>query len=190
MIDVGRPLSTLPARATVLWSRGAHLCDPRTATNLGERMTPRSSRLYVPALSGIYENLWTWVELILRLAVGLLLMPHGAQKLFGMFGGGGLSGTAQFFDKMGYSPGALWAPVLGCLEFFGGLLLAIGLFTRPIALFLFIEFLFILQFHAPKGIFVQTGGAEHVILWASALLYFAIRGAGPISVDAKMSREF
>src|SRR6266702_3023223 len=105
-------------------------------------MPPKPSRLYVPALARAYESTWPLVEVMLRVATGLLLLPHGAQKLFGMFGGGGLTGMVQFFDRMGYWPGAFWAPFVGCLQFFGGILLAIGLFTRPIAFLLFIQFLF------------------------------------------------
>lgn len=128
------------------------------------------------------------VELILRLACGLIVVPHGMQKLFGMFGGGGLSGTAAFFDKIGYSPGALWALVLGCLEFFGGLLLAIGLFTRPIAALFVIQFIFVTQFHWARGFF--SPGIEFPLLWLTVFLYFAVRGGGPTSVDARMSKEF
>jgi putative oxidoreductase len=72
----------------------------------------------------------------------------------GMFGGlfgQGLAGTVRFFDWAGYWPGAFWAPFVGCLQFFGGILLAIGLITRPIALLLFIQFLFSIYFHLPRG---------------------------------------
>lgn len=150
-------------------------------------MTPKS-RLYIPALAGIYDSLWNVAELLLRLAAGLLAVPHGMQKLFGMFGGGGLSGTAAFFDKVGYSPGALWAPVIGSLEFFGGLLLAIGLFTRPVAALFVVQFVFVTHFHSARGWF--DPGIEFPLLWLVVFLYFVIRGGGPMSVDARMSKEF
>jgi len=150
-------------------------------------MTPRS-RLYIPALGGIYDSLWNVVELLLRLTVGLLAVPHGMQKLFGMFGGGGISGTAAFFDKIGYSPGSIWAPLIGGLEFFGGLLLAAGLFTRPVAALFVIQFIFVTHFHSARGWF--DPGIEFPLLWLIVFLYFAIRGGGPTSVDAKMSKEF
>jgi putative oxidoreductase len=153
-------------------------------------MPPKPSRLYVPALARLYESTWPLVEAILRVATGLLLLPHGAQKLFGMFGGGGLAGMVQVFDRMGYWPGAFWAPFVGCLQFFGGILLAIGLVTRPIAFLLFILFLFSIYFHLPFGFFALEGGVEYVILWAAALLFFAIRGGNEWSIDAKMKKEF
>jgi putative oxidoreductase len=153
-------------------------------------MPPEPLRVYVPALAPLYEATWQVVEVILRVVTGLLLLPHGAQKLFGMFGGEGLSGTLQFFDKMGYWPGVFWAPLVGCLQFFGGILLAIGLFTRPIAFVLFLLSLFVIYFRLRNGFWAAQGGVEHVILWVAALLFFAVRGGNEWSVDAKMKKEF
>ena len=153
-------------------------------------MPVNHSRLYVPALARLYETTWQLVEVILRVATGLLLVPHGAQKLFGMFGGQGFTGTVQFFDSTGYWPGLFWAPFVGSLQFFGGILLAIGLITRPIAFLLFILFRFSIYFHLPRGIFAIEGGVEHLILWAAALLFFAIRGGNDWSVDAKLKKQF
>src|SRR3954454_7675468 len=70
--------------------------------------------------------------LLIRIVVGLLLVGHGTQKLFGWFGGHGLEGTGGFFEKLGYRPGKVWAAVAGMSETGGGLLLALGLFT-PLA---------------------------------------------------------
>ena len=67
--------------------------------------------------------------LVLRLVVGLLFVGHGAQKLFGVFGGGGLEGTAGMFDSIGLRPGWLHARAAGTAEFLGGALIALGLFT-------------------------------------------------------------
>ena len=67
--------------------------------------------------------------LVLRLVVGLLFVGHGAQKLFGVFGGGGLEGTTGMFDNIGLSPGWLYARAAGTAEFLGGALIALGLFT-------------------------------------------------------------
>ena len=96
-------------------------------------------RLVIPSLGGIYERLSPYMEPLLRFVAGAMLIPHGCQKLFGMFGGGGLSGTAVFMEKSGYSPGMLWAIVVGCTETFGGILLAVGLLTRPAAAAITIE---------------------------------------------------
>ena len=72
--------------------------------------------------------------LILRVPVGLILAAHGAQKLFGWFGGYGLEGTAQWLASIGLAPGTLMALLAGGAEFFGGLALVLGLLTRPAAL--------------------------------------------------------
>ena len=83
--------------------------------------TDRSTQSLTDTLS------WTLV----RAASGLILMPHGAQKLFGWFGGGGLDGTGQYFEQnLGLAPGLLFAGLAGLTEFVGGLLLALGLLTR------------------------------------------------------------
>ncbi len=71
---------------------------------------------------------------ILRVPVGLVLIAHGAQKLFGWFGGNGLAGTAQWLSSMGMEPGLLMALLAGGAEFFGGLALVLGIVTRPAAL--------------------------------------------------------
>src|SRR5260221_13622799 len=67
--------------------------------------------------------------LILRLVVGLTLAAHGAQKLFGWFGGYGIAGTGQFLEQLGFRPGRLHAAQAGIVEGGGGLLLAVGLLT-------------------------------------------------------------
>jgi putative oxidoreductase len=154
-------------------------------------MSPKSSRLYVPALAGLYESLWEWVWLLLRLASGLMLAAHGLWKL-GYLGGPGLAGVTGFLDKTGYAPGSFWAPALATFEIVGGLLLAIGLFTRPVALIGLIQMLFIAHFHTRFGYWfsVQGGGVEFPLMWAVVMLLFAIRGAGPMSVDARMGKEF
>lgn len=151
-------------------------------------MSVNKSRLYIPALSGLYDSLWDIVWLLLRLAAGLIVVPHGMQKLFGMFGGAGLAGAGAFFDKIGYSPGYYVALLTGSAEFFGGLLVAIGLFTRPAAAVLAIHFIFVTHFHLARGFF--NPGIEFPLLWLTVFVFFMIRGGGPLSVDARMSKEF
>src|SRR6516165_8705628 len=83
----------------------------------------------VPVFASITNALSPLAEPLVRVAAGLFLVPHGAQKLFGLFGGYGLEATGQFFaTKLGLPPSL--ALVTGLIEFFGGLLLAAGLATR------------------------------------------------------------
>jgi putative oxidoreductase len=100
----------------------------------------------------------SWAPLALRLPAGLIFTAHGAQKLFGWFGGYGLQGTAQWMDSIGLVPGILMALLAGGVEFFGGLALILGLLVRPTA----------------------------VVLAISVAL--ALSGAGRASVDRLLSR--
>ena len=92
------------------------------------------TRLIVPALAPLYGALSRLSYPMIRFFAGLFLVPHGAQKLFGWFGGNGLEATAGFFaQNLGLTPGIFWAGLVGATEFFGGLFLAIGFLTRPAA---------------------------------------------------------
>lgn len=140
-----------------------------------------------PALGGIYERLSPYVEPLLRFVAGAMLIPHGCQKLFGMFGGSGLSGTAAFMEKVGYSPGMLWTIVVGCTEVFGGTLLAIGLLTRPAAAAITIESIFAIAVGVRQAWF---GLSELPVLWLMIVVVFLVRGGGQCSVDRIIGREF
>jgi putative oxidoreductase len=102
-------------------------------------------RYLVPALGGIYAVLSPYSWPLVRVATGLFFVPHGMQKLFG-FWGGDLTRTAEGFAKQGLEPAMFWATYIGNLEFFGGILLAIGLLTRPVAA-LFCGFMAVAAFH-------------------------------------------
>jgi putative oxidoreductase len=116
--------------------------------------------------------------LVLRVVVGVLFVGHGAQKLFGSFGGHGLQGTGGFFEQLGLKPGKVHAFNAGAAEFFGGALLALGLLT-PVAAVLLIGTMTvaIATVHFPKGPWVTDGGYEYnAVLMAVA---FAVTGVGP-----------
>ena len=78
--------------------------------------------LYVPAMAGYYASVQDLAYPMVRFFAGLILVPHGAQKLFGMFGGN-IDGTAAFFVKAGLEPALPLAYLIGCVEFFGGILI-------------------------------------------------------------------
>src|SRR5271157_5601442 len=143
----------------------------------------------VPAFASITEALSPLADPMLRVTAGLLLVPHGAQKLFGMFGGYGVDATGQFFaTKLGL-PASL-ALVAGLIEFFGGFMLAVGFLTRPVAALVFgMMAVAVVQVHLPAGYFWTNGGFEYPLLWGIVALSFAIRGGGRYSVDALIGRE-
>jgi putative oxidoreductase len=122
--------------------------------------------------------------LVLRVVVGLLFVGHGAQKLFGSFGGGGLEGTADMFDGIGLRPGWLHARLGGTAEFLGGALLAIGLFT-PFAAAVLIAVMTsaIVTVHAPNGIWNTNRGYEYNLVMIAAAFALAGIGAGAWSLD-------
>lgn len=143
----------------------------------------------IPALRALTDALSPLAEPALRIATGLLLVPHGAQKLFGLFGGYGLTATGQFFaTKLGLP--ASFALLAGLIEFVGGLMLAAGLLTRPVAA-LVAGIMAVAAFgvHLPNGFFWTAGGFEYPLLWGVAALYFALRGGGRYSLDAVVGRD-
>lgn len=140
-----------------------------------------------PSVSQVLNQLSPLSWPLVRIITGLMLMPHGAQKLFGWFGGGGLSGTGQFFaTNLGMNPGLFWAAVAGSVEFFGGLLLVLGLFTRPAALLAAILlFTALIVVHIPQGFFWTNGGVEYPLMWALLAVAIFLRGGGTCSLDSR-----
>jgi putative oxidoreductase len=122
--------------------------------------------------------------LVLRLVVGLTFAAHGAQKLFGAFGGHGLEGTAGFFEQIGLRPGKPHAWAAGIAEFFGGLVIALGLVTPvPAAVLLAVMTAAVITVHLKNGFFVTNQGYEFNLALAAALFALAGIGAGGWSLD-------
>jgi putative oxidoreductase len=144
-----------------------------------------SQRLIIPALGPLYRLLSPLAELLLRIVIGGFLIPHGLQKVFGF------TGTAGWFGSIGLSPGWLFTAIALTIELGCGALILVGFLTRPAAL---IACIFLLvaaaTAHIANGFFGVDGGFEYPVLWATGALFFAIRGAGPISVDRMIGREF
>ncbi|MGK0523934.1 MAG: putative oxidoreductase [Pseudomonadales bacterium] len=125
-----------------------------------------------------------YASLILRVPVGLTLAAHGAQKLFGWFGGYGLEGTGQWMASLGLEPGYLMALMAGVAEFFGGLALVLGLLTRPAALVTaFAMLVAIFAVHIGNGLFMANNGYEFALTLFVVTLALAIQGAGRFSLD-------
>ena len=144
----------------------------------------------IPPLNAVARLFEPLAEPLLRATTGLLLVPHGAQKLFGLFGGYGVEATGQFFaSKLGLP--ASFALLAGLIEFVGGLLLAVGLATRAVAVLIFgVMAVAVVSVHLPQGFFWTSGGYEYPLLWGIAALFYAIRGGGRYSVDHLIGYEF
>ncbi|WP_269933302.1 DoxX family protein [Aminobacter sp. HY435] len=140
-------------------------------------------RLFIPTLGSVYAALHDSAETILRVVAGVALVTHGLGKIGDPFGASGM------VESLGFYPGAFWSLLLSCTEFFGGILIAVGLLTRPASFAAMIVLLVTVWFH---WITMGQGysGAEKSILWAAIFLFFAVRGGNRHSLDARFSREF
>lgn len=148
-------------------------------------MTSQNSRqtLIIPALGGLYARLNDGAETLLRAIAGGFLAVHGSGKIVDPFG------ASEMVEGLGFYPGAFWSPLLAATEFFGGILIALGLLTRPAAFAGMIVLLVTVWFH-----WVTMGqgfsGAEKSLLWAAALAFFVVRGGNRHSVDARLGKAF
>jgi putative oxidoreductase len=128
--------------------------------------------------------------LALRLPVGIIFAAHGAQKLFGWFGGYGLQGTGQWMESIGIAPGVLMAGLAGGAEFFGGLALLLGILVRPAAAALAVTMLVaIFSVHIGNGLFLSNNGYEFGLALLAATVSLLASGAGRWSVDARLSQS-
>lgn len=125
--------------------------------------------------------------LVLRLVLGGVFIAHGAQKLFGWFGGPGLKGTVGFFEQIGVKPGSTMALLAALSEFGGGLLVLLGLLT-PVGTLAIIAVMIvaILRVHLANGFFNTNGGYEFNLTLVGVAFALLIAGAGTISLDGAL----
>jgi putative oxidoreductase len=145
-----------------------------------------SKRLYVPAAAGLYEALAPYSYTMIRIALGLILIPHGFNKLFL----NDAISTSRNFVNFGWAYPLAWAYFIGCIEFFGGIMLAIGLWTRAAALAVAIQ-MGVICFAVlwPKWFWGQRG-MEFALLMGIVALAILFRGGGRWSVDNLLQKEF
>jgi len=146
-------------------------------------------RYLVPTLGRIHSALEVYSWPMVRTATGLFFVPHGLQKLFGMWGGD-IVRTAEGMAKQGLEPAMFWAHYIAVLEVCGGILLAVGFLTQPIAVLL-IGFMAVAAFHVhmPQGWFWTNRGMEVPLYLMLICIAIAIRGGGALSVDRLLGRE-
>lgn len=131
-----------------------------------------------------------WGPLALRIPVGIIFTAHGAQKLFGWFGGYGLEGTAQWLGSIGLNPGYLMALLAGGAEFFGGLALIAGLLVRPAAAVLaFAMLVAIFSVHISHGLFMSNNGYEFALALLAVVISLTLSGAGRASLDTLLAKS-
>jgi putative oxidoreductase len=159
-------------------------------------MLDQSTPLIFPALGDLYRTLAPWTYALLRVAVGLALVPHGLRNTFGMFPTTGvrshnIAELAQQLNDDGYRPGKLWARLISITQLVGGPLLALGLFTRVAAVPIVI-FLIVSNFERWRvgRYFWNQLGLEYTLMWTVAAIFVLVHGGGAISLDHLLGRAF
>jgi putative oxidoreductase len=132
----------------------------------------------------------SFIVLLLRAVIGAIFIGHGAQKVFGKFGGYGPDGTGQFFESIGLRPGKPMALAAGCNEMTSGALVALGLATPAGATGLMsVMETATWTVHRPNGMWADKGGFEYPLVMTAALLTIVTAGPGTLSFDASRGRE-
>ena len=143
----------------------------------------------------LFKTYPSWAPIFARLTLGIIFFAHGSQKLLGWFGGSGWSGTIQFFEQSGVP--AFLAILLIITEFFGGIAIILGFFTRLAALGLTIAMIVaIYKVHLPNGFFLNWfnvpnmgHGIEYSLALIGLSLSLLVWGAGNLSVDQMIAGE-
>ena len=140
-------------------------------------------------MTSALQTLTPFADALLRVAVGLALVPHGLRNTFGFFPNTGvralnLAALARQLDETGYRPGKFWAPAISLVQLVGGPLLALGLFTRPVAAAVLV---FLLVSNVERWrvgrYFWNTLGLEYTLMWTIATFWVFANGGGLYSLD-------
>jgi putative oxidoreductase len=147
-------------------------------------------------VTGLNYTLSPFAYALLRIIVGLALVPHGLRNTFGLFPNSGavslnLKELAAGLDRSGYRPGRFWAPAISLTQLVGGPLLAAGLLTRivaiPIVLFLLVANV---ERWRVGRYFWNKLGLEYTLMWTIAAFYILVEGGGLYSLDHLLGWEF
>jgi putative oxidoreductase len=146
-------------------------------------------------LSAFLQTLSPVAYALLRVAVGLALVPHGLRNTFGFFPNTGvralnLKDLGVQLDQSGYRPGHFWAPAISITQLVGGPLLALGLFTRPVAAVVLVFLLVanVERWRVGKYFWNQLG-LEYTLMWTIATFYILVHGGGLYSLDHFIGRD-
>ncbi len=150
----------------------------------------------IPQLPPLLQTLAPFADALLRIAVGLALIPHGLRNTFGLFPNTGaqalnLTVLAKHLDDSGYRPGKFWARAISITQLVGGPLLALGLFTRPVAavVLVFLSVTNIERWRIGKY-FWNRLGLEYTLMWTIAVFWVFIHGGGLYSLDHVIGWKF
>jgi putative oxidoreductase len=147
--------------------------------------TQTEPKLLLPVLQPFYDTVIPLSWLVVRVAVGWNLLVHGYPK----FLNGPSEAALKAYADLGFTPPLYWFWASGSIEFFGGIALILGLFTRFFAAAAAIEMLIITIVYWGNGFGWMRSGYEYVLLWGLVCFAIALRGGGPYSIDRKIGRE-
>lgn len=132
------------------------------------------------------NNLVNIAVLVLRIAVGIIFLGHGMQKLFGAFDGGGINGVSGMLKGLGFTAPLFWAWIVAIAEGLGGLFLLLGVIPRVSAgLIAIVMLVAIVKVHGPKGFFMAQGGFEYQFLILMTCIALMFTGGGKFSLYNK-----
>lgn len=155
---------------------------------IDETRTIDANKLIIPALAGAYRTLGPLAYATIRVLMALILFPGGIDKLF--YGGAARIATGAI-TAMGWPFPYSWSWAVTFIEFFGAIMLALGLFTRPIAFAMTVQ-LAVIAFGImiKRGMFWTSGGIEVALLLGLITFAFVLGGGGRYSLDHVIGREF
>jgi putative oxidoreductase len=137
----------------------------------------------IPVFDRLYGHAVPLSWVVVRFAVGWNLIVHGWPRMASP------TAMAPAFTKMGFENAAMWATASTFLEFFGGIAIVLGLFTRFFAAAVAVEMLIIFTLYWGNGFSWLARGYEYVLLWGLVSFAIALRGGGPYSVDRLIGKE-
>lgn len=148
----------------------------------------RTSRYFFKKFDSIYQKLGPLSYPIIRLSVGIMMIPHGYGKIFN---DNGIERTAKFFSSISIEPSIFFAWYVGIIEFVGGICVAIGFLTRLFSIQL-VGILFVATFivHFNNGFLWIKGGYEYPLMWMIIMIAVTFRGGGKLSIDNQLPKEF
>jgi putative oxidoreductase len=139
--------------------------------------------LLIPALGPLYRAVAPVTEFLIRLVAGASLVAHGYPKFVAV------EQTAQYFEKIGFSPGLFWSMTVGLTEVIGGLCLAAGFLTRLVCVPVLIFLITAVVFHSQYGFYWNQRGFEYPLFWSIVVFHFLVHGGGRWSIDHWLGRE-
>lgn len=141
-------------------------------------------------LEKVIKNYAVWGLLILRLTLGIVFVLHGSQKITTFFGGSGLEGTAEAFANMGIFLPTISAYFVAFGEFFGGILLIMGLLTREVSIVITLIMAGAIYYvHGSNGFFITQDGYEYNVMIISVCICLILSGGGAFSIDRVLFPE-